>query len=241
MTAADGWTGEVRRQLGLGRLLPLGGAGDGAWITEAAAGAVLRRAAAREVPGARLGALRIALADPQKVGEPVVPPPPSGLPPGALRVTADFAAGAVEPLPVTAARLRESLATAAALRLGLTVTEVDLRVTDLLAADRPAPEEPAPRAPTARATADPVASRVAAAALAVPGVTRLTGSLGGLGRAVHVEEHAQAAALPHRHVRVELATGADQRAVDVARRVRAAVRDALEDHPTVSVLVTGVD
>lgn len=41
---ADGWTSAVRHQLSLGRLLPLGGPRDGAWITEAAAEAVLRRA-----------------------------------------------------------------------------------------------------------------------------------------------------------------------------------------------------
>ncbi|MGA6226178.1 nucleopolyhedrovirus P10 family protein, partial [Streptomyces umbrinus] len=46
---ADRWTQAVRNQLGLGRLLPLGGPHDGAWITEAAATAVLRRAA-RSVP-----------------------------------------------------------------------------------------------------------------------------------------------------------------------------------------------
>ncbi|MER7972318.1 nucleopolyhedrovirus P10 family protein, partial [Streptomyces sp. NPDC096080] len=71
------WTRAVREQLGLGRLLPLGGARDGAWISEAAAEAVLRRAAG-EVPGVRLGRLRLALADPQETAEPVVPPPPSG-------------------------------------------------------------------------------------------------------------------------------------------------------------------
>ncbi|MEV0505515.1 hypothetical protein AB0I84_49205, partial [Streptomyces spectabilis] len=59
----DGWASVVRRQLGLGRVLPLGGAGDGAWLTEAAATAVLRRAAER-VTGARLTSVRLALADP---------------------------------------------------------------------------------------------------------------------------------------------------------------------------------
>ncbi|MGW0417238.1 nucleopolyhedrovirus P10 family protein, partial [Streptomyces collinus] len=38
---ADGWTQGVRHQLALGRLLPLGGPRDGAWIAEGAAAAVL--------------------------------------------------------------------------------------------------------------------------------------------------------------------------------------------------------
>ncbi|MGW7790727.1 nucleopolyhedrovirus P10 family protein, partial [Streptomyces tricolor] len=99
---AEQWTRMVRQQVGLGRLLPLGEAPDGAWITEAAARAVLAGAAAEGVPGMRLGALRIALADPEEVREPVVPAPPSALPPGPLRVTADFAVSAAEPLPAAA-------------------------------------------------------------------------------------------------------------------------------------------
>ncbi|MFE1309364.1 nucleopolyhedrovirus P10 family protein [Streptomyces sp. NPDC058755] len=237
----DRWAQEVRHQLGFGRLLPLGGPRDGAWIAEGAAAAVLARAAATEVPNVRLGTLRITLADPEDVHEPVVPAPPSALFPGALRVTADFAATAAEPLPTTASRLRLTLATAATDRLGLTVTEVDLRVTDLLeAADGQGDAVAAPQPPPARETTNPDESLATAAALSVPGVTRLTGSLAGLGRAVHVEQRADGTTLPHRHVRVELATGTDHRAVDVARQVRVAVRDALDDHPTVAVLVTAV-
>ncbi|RNG30502.1 nucleopolyhedrovirus P10 family protein, partial [Streptomyces botrytidirepellens] len=66
----------VRQQLRLGRLLPLGGPEDGAWLTEHAADAVLRRAA-DAVPGVRLGALRIVLADPEAAAPPAVPAPPS--------------------------------------------------------------------------------------------------------------------------------------------------------------------
>ncbi|MGW4564269.1 nucleopolyhedrovirus P10 family protein [Streptomyces sp. NPDC004561] len=238
----DAWTQVVRQQVGLGRLLPLGGPRDGAWIAEGAARAVLGRAAAAGVPGVRLGTLRIALADPGDVREPVVPAPPSALPPGALRVTADFAATPAEPLPEAAARLRLALATAAAQLLGLDVAEVDLRVTELLedGGQPPAAVRP-PRPPAARETTDPDEALAAAAALAVPGVTRLTGSLGGLGRAVHFTERLDDTALPHRHVRVELAAGPDHRTVDVARHVRTAVRDALPDRPTVAVLVTAVD
>ncbi|MEU8949820.1 nucleopolyhedrovirus P10 family protein [Streptomyces sp. NPDC048489] len=141
---ADRWTRAVARQLGLGRLLPLGHRGDGAWITEEAARTVLRRAA-DAVPGVRVGALRVSLADPARTCDPAVPPPPGALPPGPLRVTGEFAASADpsapggEPLPAVAARLRSALGTAATERLGLMVTEVDLRVTALLDTGTPAP------------------------------------------------------------------------------------------------------
>jgi hypothetical protein len=259
----DVWTQAVRHQLGLGRLLPLGGPRDGAWLTERAADSVLRRVA-RHVPGVRLGTLRLALADPEQTYVAAVPPPPSALPPGPLRISAEFAATAdltapeAEPLPMTATRLRTALASAAEERLGLTVTDVDLRVTGLLGADAGADEtdvhpgegqrtkEPEPR-PEDRPDSGPDddESRVAAATLSVPGVARLTGALGGLGRAVHIEEHADEdhageAALPRRHVRVEIEVHADERALDVAREVRSTVTEALPDHPSVAVLVTGV-
>ncbi|MEU6556817.1 nucleopolyhedrovirus P10 family protein [Streptomyces sp. NPDC046915] len=242
---AERWARAVRQQLGLGRLLPLGGARDGAWIAEGAAAEVLRRAT-REVTDVRLGALRLGLARPEDTEEPVVPLPPSALPPGPLRLTADFAAAADMPLPDTASRLRLVLAAAATEGLGLAVAEVDLRVTGLLDDEEPSvpATETVPSVP-ARETADADETRAAEAALAVPGVTRLTGALGGLGRAVRIEERRAEdeadATLAHRHVRVEVAVDAAYRALDVARRVRAAVGDALRDHPTVAVLVTAVD
>ncbi|MES5822664.1 nucleopolyhedrovirus P10 family protein [Streptomyces sp. RG80] len=230
---ADRWTRTVRHQLGLGRLLPLGGAHDGAWIAEQAAEAVLRRAV-RDLRAVRLDGLRIALADPEDARDPAVPPPPSALPPGPLRVTADFAATADEPLPATAALLRTTLATAATERLGLEVTDVDLRVTSLLD-EEPEPEpvrRPEPPSVTA-ADEDPAAL----AALSVPGVTGLTAALG---RAVQTQERQGETALPRRHVRVEVAVDAERRAVDVARAVRREVGKALPGHPTVAVLVTVV-
>ncbi|MFF4115567.1 nucleopolyhedrovirus P10 family protein [Streptomyces sp. NPDC001714] len=228
---ADRRTHTVRHPLGFGRLLPLGGPHDGAWLAEAAADAVLRRAAA-EVTGVRLGAVRIALADPAEVAESVVPAPPGAVPPGPLRLSADFAATAAEPLPTTASRLRRALG-AATERLGLAVTEVDLRVTDLLD-DEPTAAEAVrvPRPPSVREGADPDGARVTAAALAVPGVARVTGALS---REVHFD-----AALPRRHVRVEVAVTDGPRAVEVARGIRTAVGEALEDRPTVAVLVTDV-
>ncbi|MFI9823685.1 nucleopolyhedrovirus P10 family protein [Streptomyces sp. NPDC052013] len=249
MTTADRWTQAVRRQLGLGRFLPLGGPRDGAWIAERAAESGLRRAMAREVPGVRLDAVRIALADPEGVSEPVVPPPPSAPAPGPLRLTAEFAAtaSASEPLPSTAGRLRAALAQAAEERIGLAVAEVDLRVTDLLegapepwpsGGDAPDGTEEEPEE-TQAAPDGSDESRVAAAALAVPGVSRLTGVLG---RPVHLTDlPATATALSRRHARVDLAVRADHRALDVTRAVRTAVSEALPDHPTVAVLVTGLD
>ncbi|MEU0743203.1 nucleopolyhedrovirus P10 family protein [Streptomyces sp. NPDC006134] len=244
MTTANRLTQAVREHLGLGRFLPLGGPRDGAWITERAVRGVLRDAA-REVTGVRVGGLRVAPADPDAADEPVVPPPPSGLPPGPLRVSADCAATVSEPLPVMAARLRAALAAAATRRLGLTVEEVDLRVTGLLEETdtEAAPPEETAREEGARGApaAVPVEGdegRAAAAALAVAGVTRLTAALG---RPVRIAERAREAALARRYVRLECAVGADHRTVDVARRVRAAVSDALPDRPAVTVLVTAVD
>ncbi|MGY0023050.1 nucleopolyhedrovirus P10 family protein [Streptomyces sp. YJ-C3] len=236
----DRWAQAVRQQLGIGRLLPLGGPGDGAWIAEPAAQGVLRRAAV-EVRGVRLGSVRLSPADPDGTYEAAVPAPPSALPPGPLRIVAQCAATSDEPLPLAAGRLREALSQAAKGRLGLLVTEVDLQVTALLDAD---PEtEAAPAEPEAAAKPTSLSGdegRVAQAALDVPGVLRLTGVLGGMGRAVHIEEQAGAASLPRRHVRVELAVSAGARALDVARAVRQAVSAALPDAPTVAALVTHI-
>ncbi|WP_411148770.1 nucleopolyhedrovirus P10 family protein [Streptomyces sp. A30] len=232
---ADRFTQAVRQRLRLGRLLPLGGPRDGAWISEEAAEAVLLRAA-KDLPGVRLGPLRIGLADPADAHEPAVPPPPSALPPGPLRVTAEFAAALSEPLPTTADRLRALLAVAAD-GLGLAVAEVDLRVTDLLDEEsEPAPVRRSDAARPAEAGGGDE-GRAAAAVLAVPGVARLTDLLG---RPVHVEDGQGENALPRRHVRVELAVRADHRALDVVLEVRAKVEQALADHPTVAVLVTAV-
>ncbi|MFF0104122.1 nucleopolyhedrovirus P10 family protein [Streptomyces hirsutus] len=260
---ADRWIRTVRQQVGLGRLLPLGGPRDGAWIFERAAAVVLRRAVARAEPGIRLDGLRIALAAPEEAVEPVVPAPPSALPPGSLRVAARFAAPAAEPLPVTADRLRAVLSRAAAERIGLVVAEVDLEVAELLDAEAGTAGPAAESGPPGSAVDGPADApfegrggtptgapesggrsdedRVAAAVLAVPGVSRLTGALG---RAVHLAPSPQApdgVALTGRHVRVDLAVGAEHRALDVARSVRAAVSAALPDRPTVAVLVTAVD
>ncbi|CAM5481289.1 Nucleopolyhedrovirus P10 family protein OS=Streptomyces tendae OX=1932 GN=GUR47_13380 PE=4 SV=1 [Streptomyces tendae] len=153
------------------------------------------------------------------------------------------------------------LTEAATARLGLAVVDVDLRVTDLLGPDAATGtavgREPdaGPGQGTAGASDEGATGsaggtdgdggadiggdegRVAAAALAVPGVVRLTGVLG---RSVHVTRSPREDALPRRHVRVELALDAERRADEVARRVRAVVSEALPDRPSVAVVVTAV-
>ncbi|GFH35309.1 hypothetical protein SCWH03_15240 [Streptomyces pacificus] len=140
MTAAEGWADAVRARLRPGRLLPLGAPEDGAWLTEQAAEKVLRRAAKR-VPGVLPGLLRVGLADPGSAGTPTVPAPPAALPPGLLRIEAEFAAIGAVPLAEPAGLLREALFTAAEERLGLRISAVDLRITALLEVP-PAPAGP---------------------------------------------------------------------------------------------------
>ncbi|MFH9132153.1 hypothetical protein [Streptomyces sp. NPDC017524] len=235
----DGWTAAVRQRLGLGRLLPLGGPADGAWIAETAAAAVLRGATAR--PGTVLGKLRIgpteAAVEAAVTGggrdvsrgpaDPAPPPaPPNALPPVPLRIEAEFATTPDRPLTDTAAALRAALLTAAAARLGLEIAEVDLTVTALLeggATDQVTAEGTVPPAPGAEPEGP-----VATAAAGVPGVVSLTRVLGG---PVHTARD---------HVRVEVATAGDHRALDVARSVRTAVAAAAAERLPVSVLVTDV-
>ncbi|MGE6840867.1 hypothetical protein ACQKH3_35240, partial [Streptomyces niveus] len=195
---ADGWGAAVRERLGLGRLLPLGEAADGAWLAERAATAALRRTAAG-VSGAALGRLRVRLADPASARPPAVPPPPGALPPGALRVEGDFAAVAGEPLPDVAERLRTALYAHAVDRLGLRVTGVDLRVTALLEkepdADLGAGDCAAAAEPVGATGVVPTGTAAVVAAN-VPGVARLSGSLG------------PPVLVTGGHVRVELETAA---------------------------------
>ncbi|MET8980289.1 nucleopolyhedrovirus P10 family protein [Streptomyces sp. NPDC004539] len=221
MTAEQHWRRTVRQHLGLGRYVPLGGPRDGCWIAESVAGTVLGRALSGRVEGVRLGPLRLALADPGNAREPVVPPPPSALAPGPLRMSAEFSARPTEPLPDSAARLRAALAAASAGRLGLVVTEIDLRVTGLVLADDP-PDEAPPLPPWTG-----------------PAAEELAGVAGVLGGTVHLEERTATDALPRLHARVEIAVEADLRALDVAREVRAVV-GRLPGGPSVAVLVTGV-
>ncbi|UYQ61423.1 hypothetical protein [Streptomyces peucetius] len=223
MTTPDAVRRRVRRAMGLGGLLALGGPADGAWLAESAAAAVLRDAAA-SVPGAALDDVRLRLADPAAAEDPTAPAPPAALPPGPLRVEADVAVWDLDqPLPALTAALRSALFDAAAERLGLAVTVVDLRVTRLLDA---APEQPpAPETPETP-EAVPPSDQAGTAAAATAGVARLTATLG---TAVHSAPD---------HVRVEVATAEGFRALDVARAVRVAVGAALGDGRAVTVVVT---
>lgn len=255
MVKTEAWTQAVRHQLELGRLLPLGGPGDGTWITEQAAARVLGRAAAA-IPGVRLESLRIGSAPLEPVSEPAVRPPASALPPGPLTIEAAFAASLGRPLPETAAQLRSALLNTATERLGLATVTADLRVTDLQVgpetvvrsgtstrAMEPAPEA-ASAAPAARSSLPetgtgpmrgPV-SELAGVASAVPGVARLTAVLGS--RPVKVQDHDDP---PGRHIEVHLAVAPGHHPLGVARAVRAAVADAATtDAPgpiTVAVLI----
>ncbi|SPE49086.1 hypothetical protein SNS2_0772 [Streptomyces netropsis] len=244
--AADGLTQAVRQQLGLGRLLPLGGAADGAWITEYAAVGALRRAASAALPGVRLGTVRLALADPATAVPATVPAPPSALPAGPLRLTADFAATVDEPLPTVAGRLRGALWSAGVETLGLDLDAVDLRATALLDGPEAVGSAGAVAAPERPADAEPgtdADSPVARVVRAVPGVARLAPVLGGPAQAVRVRDRTDEE--PGRHTQVQIAVTEGRCALDVTAAVREAVAVATADGApgpvTVAVVVTAVD
>ncbi|MEU8571453.1 nucleopolyhedrovirus P10 family protein, partial [Streptomyces pathocidini] len=178
---------------------------------------------------------------------PAVPPPVSALPPGPVRIEAECAARALSPLPETARRLREALLGAAERGLGLDAAGADVRIVALLEGEpAPPPEGTEAGQPSETPQPEPRRERgsegyapVAAAVLAVPGVTRFAPMLGGLARAVRVQ------GVERVHVEVQLAVATSHRAVEVARAVRAAVAAAMAaDTPepvTVAVVVTAVE
>ncbi|MEU5399246.1 hypothetical protein ABZ348_08090 [Streptomyces sp. NPDC005963] len=228
MTTGDA----VRNRLGLGRLLPLGVATDGAWLTEEAAVLVLRTAVQR-LPAVTLGRVRVSLADPAEAAAPTVPPPPSALPPGALRIEADFTAPADRPLPTVASELRELLWSTATHGLDLVIEETDLGVSGL--SDAPAGPAGHPREKDMTAARPPGGrpaqpqGPAALAASAAPGVAHLASTLGD---PVHLASD---------HIRVEVATAAGHRPLAVVGAVRESVRGALgNDGRPVVVLVTAV-
>ncbi|MCF3176654.1 hypothetical protein IPZ61_25430 [Streptomyces sioyaensis] len=237
---ANQWAQAVRTQLGIGRLLPLGGPADGSWITEQAAAGVLRTAAGTP-PGVRLGSLRLSVADPDRAPDPAVPAPPSALPPGPLRIEADFAATGDRPLPTVADQVRAALLEASVRELGLVVAVVDLQVSGLLdeASDEAAgpPQTPTPAPPAAPATearsgaTQDGAAGIAAVVLDVAGVARLAPVLGS-SRPVRLTDG---------HALIQLATAPGHRALDVSAAVRQAVAAAPPAVSTVAVLVTAVD
>ncbi|MCM2418646.1 nucleopolyhedrovirus P10 family protein [Streptomyces sp. RKAG293] len=252
----------VREQISFGRVLPLGGAGDGVWITENAAADALRGAVAG-LTAVRVGTLRIgpeAVAEPathadtdtDAGGAPLVPVvplvPPSAVPYGPLCVAAAFEAAIDRPLPATAERLRTALWSAAHDLLGLAVTSVDLDVTGLM--DPPAGPgalpgfDPVPAPVPALAAGEdppPAGNGVVAAALLVPGVARVTSRLGGFASGLRTADGGDP---PAREVRVQIAVVPGHRALDVARAVAAAVTAAAEPGSpgpvTTAVVVTAI-
>lgn len=182
--------------------------------------------------GLRIGPAGEAFAAPDAAG--AVVPPPSGLPPGPLRIEASVAVRADRPLTDSADEVRAVLTAAAGERLGLDVAAIDVEVTALLpdptpgAADPPAP----PALPPGTAPDSEPGASVAAAVLAVPGVLSLSGALGGPSRAVEVTDDV---------IRVQLTIAPDHRALDVARAVSAAIARATSPEPTrVSVLIAEI-
>ncbi|MER0444909.1 hypothetical protein ABR738_10075 [Streptomyces sp. Edi4] len=217
---ADGWSAAVRRRLGLGRLVALGGFEDGVWISERAAASVLGAAAAA-LAGCGVTSLRISPADPGAGVEAAFPAPPTALAPGPHRVSVELVALGGRPLPELVAGLREALLTAARDRLGLLVSDIDVEVTALVDVLPDPPDGPPPPGP-----ADQPASAAATAALTTPGVARLTAELG---PPVHRADG---------HIRVELASAPPHNPLEVGRAVRTAVGRAVPDADSVAVLVT---
>ncbi|GHG01381.1 hypothetical protein GCM10018791_10840 [Streptomyces zaomyceticus] len=226
----------MRDRLAPGRLLPLGTAAEGAWITERTVRDVLGRSA-EAVRGVVPGALRIGPAYPDPASETEAEPEaketgasgtgtagtePAGA--GALLVRASFGAVAGRPLPELTEELRAALIAAAEDGIGLVVAAVDLRVTALLDTAPPGPAEPTapPPGPTSPATDDPLAL----AALGVTGVAGVTDTLG-----PPVRRSADG-------VRVEVAVTAGARPLDVARAVRATVTAAAPEGTAVTVVVS---
>lgn len=246
--ASDRLARAVRRQVSLGRLVPLGAPEDGAWLAERAAGPVLRRTAAAAVPDVRVDGVRLAPADADAAAAavPVVPPPASAVPAGPLRIEAACAAGVERPLPECVREVRAALAWAARDRLGLDVTAVDVHVAALLleVEEEEKEEEEAQVPETARVRGG---GAVAGAVLAVPGVLglsdamRITDSPAGSASSDTPDAKAQPAG---RLVRLQLVVAGDHRTLDVVRKARAVAAKAAADGApgpvTVAALVTDV-
>ncbi|MFJ9244572.1 Asp23/Gls24 family envelope stress response protein [Streptomyces sp. NPDC101776] len=110
----------VRLELRPGRPLPLGEPAEDLWIMEAVAARALR-AAAETVPGVRAGSCRLFDAGEDGDGDG-----------GTVEVRLDIHAPDDAPLPELAALVRERVWEAADRELGMGVTGVDIRVTDLV-------------------------------------------------------------------------------------------------------------
>ena len=107
----------VRLELRPGRPLPLGEPAEDLWIMEAVVARAVR-AAAESVPGVRAGSCRLR----------------DGGDGDGVEVRLEIHAPADAPLPELAARVRERVWEAADRELGMDITAVDIRVTDLVPA-----------------------------------------------------------------------------------------------------------
>ncbi|WP_432091607.1 hypothetical protein [Streptomyces sp. NRRL F-5630] len=233
------WDRTVRDQLALGRLLPLAGTAGGAWLTESAASAALRRTG-EGVSGARLGKVSFTAAE---GGRPApgagFPAPATAPPPGPLVLTATCGVHAQGSIGEVTEALRPVLAEAARGVLGLDVVAVDLRVAELLdEAPEPSPREEESSGGDAGDEVpggDGEEAAVGRAVLAVPGVAGLARRFGPGGRAVRLGTAADG----RRAARIELtASGAHALPATVAA-VRGAVAGVLGADAEVAVLVTG--
>ncbi|MFI8347759.1 Asp23/Gls24 family envelope stress response protein [Streptomyces sp. NPDC085596] len=117
----------VRMELRPGRPVPLGDEDEDLWVMEAVAARTLR-AAAETVTGVRAGSCRI------------TPPDTSGR--GEVTVRLEVHAPLGVPLEEVAEEVRQRVARAARLRLGLRPASVDIRIVDLV--DAPAGVEEGP-------------------------------------------------------------------------------------------------
>ncbi|MFJ4436647.1 hypothetical protein [Streptomyces sp. NPDC088923] len=233
------WDRTVRDQLALGRLLPLAGAAGGAWLTESAAAAALRRTG-EGVSGAGLGKVAFTAAEEgSTAADAGFPAPGTARPPGPVVLTATCGVHARGTLTEVTDALRAVLAETAREGLGLDVAAVDLRVAELLDEEpEPSPreEEPSGRdADEEEPGGDGEEAAVGRAVLAVPGVAGLARRFGPGGRAVRLGTAASGA----RAVRVELTASGARPLPETVAGVREAAAGVLGAGTEVAVLVTG--
>ncbi|MGW0667946.1 Asp23/Gls24 family envelope stress response protein [Streptomyces sp. NPDC002746] len=122
----------VRLELRPGRPLPLGEPAEDLWVMEAVAARTVR-AAAETVPGVRAGSCRI------------VPGAPHSRGPAGIDVRLELHVPLSDDLTELADRVRRRVREAVDEGLGLGVTELDIRITDLLDPEEDTPEERAAR------------------------------------------------------------------------------------------------
>ncbi|QEU97198.1 hypothetical protein CP970_08465 [Streptomyces kanamyceticus] len=122
----------VRLELRPGRTLPLGDEDEDAWIVEAAAARTIR-AAVETLPGVRAGSCRIDIAPlGADRGRPAPVVPSGRLPRGPVRVRVEIQVALSWNLRDVADRARHRVLAAADTDLGMRVTEIDVRIADII-------------------------------------------------------------------------------------------------------------